>query len=215
MKNTNRKWIAGPLIVGLSTVGAVGVLFAQPDGNDVGKGDNPRADGRGARGNRPDFGNMTPAQREEMKTKFDAMRKERREEGLRNTLTEAGFADKALQDAVIVFANGQDAERNDSREKVRALSQALRNDASDKEVAALLDEIRDEIKSVQARRQTALRALDAKIGYSKKSRLDAILTLSGVTGEHIGGRGAMMGRRGGRGGRIGERPDGIRPGDLD
>lgn len=218
MKNANHKWIAGPLIVGLTTVGIAGVLFAQPDAGDMGKGENPQADGRGGRGgNRPDFRNMTAAQREEMKTKFDAMRKERRAEGLRNTLAEAGFTDKAVQDAVIAFANGQDEERDDSREKVQALSQALRNDASDKEVAVLLTDLREETKSAQAKRQAALRALDGKIGYSKKPRLDAILTLAGVTGEHIGGRGGRGGHGGfgGPGGRGGDRPDGVRPGDLD
>ena len=61
-KNNGRKWMAAPLVIGLTTVGAAGVLLAQPDAGEQGKGDNP-VHRRGGRGDRPDFRNMTPAQR--------------------------------------------------------------------------------------------------------------------------------------------------------
>jgi len=188
-----RKWIAGPLIVGLTTVSAIGVLRAQPDAGDMPKGDNPIANQRPR---------MTPEQRQAAREKRQQEMQARRETNLRETLTEAGFADKVLQDAVIAFTNSQTEERGDNRDKMRELNQAVRKNAGDVEIAALLKEIRDEVQADKDQRAQALKELDAKIGYTKKPRLEAVLTLAGVIGENTGGPGAMGGR-GGRGGGMG------------
>ncbi len=206
MKNTlNRRWIAGPLIVGLTTVGAMGVLQAQPDANDVGKGENPTARQRGGRqgGNREGgkHANMTPEQREAARAQMQQQMQQRRETNLRTTLTNAGFADKGVQDAVIAFVNEQNGqERNDTRAKMRQLNQAVRNNANDQEIAGLLAAIRAETEASKVQHEAALKELDAKIGYTTKPRLEAVLTLAGVTGENFGGGKAAFGGGAGRGG---------------
>ena len=193
----NRKWVVRPLIVGLTTLSAMGALQAQPDEEVMPKGDNPPADQRGGRGgNRP---RMTPEQREQMRKQAEL----RRETEIRKTLTEAGFTDKAIQDAVVTFANDQaDGPRVDTRENIRKLNQALRNNATDEQITLLLNDIRTDIETAKALRENALKELDKKIGYTQKPRLEAVLLLAGITGENPGGGG--FGGRGGGGGRGGQ-----------
>lgn len=200
MKMTQKsKWVVGPMIVGLTTISAMGALRAQPDEGVMPKGENPQADqrgGRGGGGNRP---RMTPEQREQMRKQAEL----RRETEIRKTLTDAGFADKAIQDAVVAFANDQaDGPRVDTRDNIRKLNQALRNNVTDEQITLLLNDIRTDIETAKALRENALKELDKKIGYTQKPRLEAVLLLAGITGENPGGGG--FGGRGGGGGRGGQ-----------
>jgi hypothetical protein len=198
----NRPWTAVPLA--LIALGATaGVLYAQPDANDAPKGDNPpnwQNGGRGGRGgnqgNRPNFRNMTPEQRQQFQ-------QQRQDENVRRTLNNAGFTSTTVQDAVIAFANEQDKDRTASEDKVRQLAQAVRNGATDAEIATLLAAVRADAQAAQTKREAALKDLDAKISYTKSPKLEAVLVLLGLTGENLstGGPGAMgmMGGFGGRG----------------
>lgn len=197
MKNIIGK---GLLISGLA-LGLGGVLQAQPDDNNAPKADNPP--NARPRGNRPNLRDMTPEQRRQAMKKM-------REQGLRRTMTRSGFADAALQDAVVEFADAQAEATQSLQEKARLLTQAVRNqDSTDEQIAALLADFRTAAAAEKTRRATALAELEAATEFSKKPRLDALLTLSGIIGDETsllggagGGRGQMGGGgRGGRGGR--------------
>lgn len=207
-KNTNRQWLAGALALGVSAMLMPGVLLAQPEGNGDGPpppppGDNggPRGGRGGGRGGQGDNRNLTPEQREhEMQ--------QRRAQQLNRMLSEAGFIDKDVQDAVIAFANAQDAERRAMGEKVQKLMQAVREGEDNEAIAALLADVRADAKANDTKREAALNALDAQIHFKSNARLEAILVLAGLTGEEFGG-GPMGGPRGGnRGGGPGGRGGG-------
>lgn len=187
----------GMLTLGLAVTTTAGVVHAQPAENNQQQQGGQRGGGRGGRGGgQGGFNNMTPEQREQ------AMR-QRREEGIRRQLNDAGYNEKELQDAIVEFANVQAQDEAASQEKVRALSQAIRNGA-DADIAALLAQLRAEIASAKTQREAALAKLDEKIGYSRSPRLEAILVVSGLTGEVEANRGFVGGQRGGgRGGRGG------------
>lgn len=187
-KIATRKWIAGPLFVGLVTIGATGVLRAQPDAGDMAKGDNPIANQRPR---------LTPEQRQAAREKRQLEMQARRATNLRETLTQAGFLDKTLQDAVIAYSNSQTKERGDNRDKIRQLNQAVRNNATDVEIAVILKAISDEALADKDQRATALKELDAKIGYSTKPRLEGVLTLAGILGESGGNKGERRQNQGG------------------
>jgi|GEM_PF-4190606 len=200
----------GMLTLGLAVTTTAGVLHAQPVENNQPQQDGQRG-GRGGRGGGQGgqgggFNNMTPEQRE-------AAARQRREENIRRQLNDAGYNEKDVQDAIVEFANAQAQDEAASQEKVRALSQAIRNGA-DADIAALLAQLRAEIAAAKTQREAALAKLDEKIGYSRSPRLEAILVVSGLTGEvegNPGGRGGGFSqggqgggqRGGGRGGRGG------------
>ncbi len=88
--------------------------------------------------------------------------------------------------------------REGTRALMRRLNQGLRNNAGDQEIAALLVEIRAQQQADKTRREAGLKALDAKIAYTTNPRLEAVLTVMGITSENGG-----MGGRGGKGGQGG------------
>ena len=139
-------------------------------------------------GNRPDFGNMSPEKMQQMRQQF----MERR---VRDELTRAGYGQKTIQDPVVKFVQSQMAERTRLREKSGKLRQAVAGKASDAQIAKLLAELRAAAQAAKAHRDLAQKQLNAKIGYSKKPRLEAVLTLAGVIGD-----GQLMGGPGGFGG---------------
>jgi hypothetical protein len=195
--------LAAPLAL-LALATSAGVLCAQPDPNDMPKGDNPptRPDGPrgGNKGERPDFRNMTPEQRQQFEQK-------REEENVRRALKRAGYTDAKVQDAVVAFAAEQNKDESASKDKVRELSKAVRDGASDSEIATLLTAVRADSQAAQAQRQAALKELDAKISYTKSAKLEATLVLLGLTGENISDGPGMRGGPGGRG-MNGNRPGG-------
>jgi len=205
----DRRLLAGTLALGLAMT-TPGVLQAQPpEGNAPG---GQRGGGRGGQrggGQGEDMRNMTPQQMQQQM-------QQRREQNLRRMLTQANFADKELQDAVVAFANARDAERRTSQDTINRLQEALRNNASDEEIGVLLGAVRADLATAKTRQEAALNELDQKIGFREEPRLEAVLVLSGVTGEIAantgGGRGGPGGPGGmgggGRGGRGGQRGGG-------
>ena len=203
-----KQWVLGPLAVGC-TLGLAGLalsqtrLGAQPGGQPGGgRPDFGRPDGGRPDGGRPDFRNMTPQQREQMFRQFTERR-------LRDELTRTGFSQKTIQDPVVHFALAQATDRRVVGEKAGKLREALANKASDAQISAALSGLRAAQKSAKQRRDKGLKDLNAKIAYSKKPRLDAVLTLAGIVGD-----GPLMGGRGfgGRGGFGGPRDGGGRRG---
>jgi hypothetical protein len=196
IKIENKKWMIGTLALGLGMATLPGVLQAQPEDDGPpppppGQNGGPRG-GRGGR--RGGDRNMTPEQREQEM-------QQRRTQQLNRMLSEAGFIDKNVQDAVIDFANAQDAERKNSRDNMRKLSEALREGEDNVTLAAILADLRADEKEGEAKREAALNALDAQIHFKSNARLEAVLVLSGLTGEIPPGgpRGGPAGPPDGRG----------------
>ena len=117
---------------------------------------------------------------------------------LRRALENAGVIDVKVQDSVVAFAAQREAATQELQEKSRAVGAALRNGAAtDKEIAAVLDEFRAAVAAEKTRRAAAEKDLETAIGWSQKPRLDALLTTMGLVGDEAavaGGRG--MGGRG-------------------
>lgn len=180
------KWLAGPVVLGLA-VGMAGIgLHAQPEA--------------GGGGGRPDFRNMTPEQREQMMQRMQQMR----EEGMRRMLTDAGFADAIVQDAIIAFGAAQEKATQSLRQKMRQVTEAARTGAvTDAQMSTLLAEFRADVAAEKTRRAAAQKDLDTKVNFSKQPRLDALLTTMGLIGDEaavVGGGGPGGGFGGGRGG---------------
>jgi hypothetical protein len=214
-KTTQSKWLVGPLAVGL-TLGAAGVLCAQPDPNNQPMGDNPPAP---QGGNRPNSRNMTSDQRKQWEEQTQQRNQMMREQGVRAVLNQYGFGDKALQDAVVAYVKAQDLASAPLGEDSRKLQGAMVGDVGDDQITALLTAWRADIEAERKRRETALAELDTKIHFTKNPRLEALLTMRGFIGEENGfstngmmggrgqggmnfgrGQGGMNGGRGGRGG---------------
>ena len=196
-----KQWRIGPLAVAAS-IAFAGAVHAQPNPNDAAKGENPPNDqqrGRnGGRFDRQRLRDMTPEQREQAMQQL-------RDTSLRNLLTRAGFADKETQDPIITFINEQGQARQALQDKNRKVVEALRAEATDANISTLLSDLRQATADEKTRRDAAITALDAKINYTKKPRLEALLTVMGLVGDEsalaggIGGFGARTGG-GARGG---------------
>lgn len=167
-------------------VSASGAAHAQQGGNGGNNG-----------GGRPNWQNMTPAQRQQMMATM-------MENRTRQQLGAAGFNDKAVQDPIVDFMKAQETARMPLRDKARQLSQGLANNATNDEIIIMLRDVRDAVTEEKTRHDAAVKDLDAKVNYTKNPRLEAELTVLGLIGDessYIGMGG--MGGRGGRGGRGG------------
>lgn len=180
-----QQWLAGPLVLACS-LGLAGVTVAQPGGNNG--------------GNRPDFQNMTPEQRQQ----FFAQAQERR---LREQLTQAGFTEAAIQDPIVAFSKALETVRTPLRDKSNKLRDAVANKTADAEVATMIKDLRTSTETAKKQRDDALKDLDAKVGYSQKPRLEAFLIAGGYISDEVsfangvgGGRGGFGGQGGGQGG---------------
>ena len=178
------------------TVGALclmaGTSFAQRGGNNG-----------GGNGNRPNFANMTPAQRE-------AARAQQRERQLRQSLTGMGFAEPATQDAIVAFAKKQNAASTALLPKIEAIRTAFRDNADDATVSAALTAYRTAVTAAQTARDADIATLDGSISFSTNPKLEAFLTMMGIIGNENGfvsnlaGQAQLPGAGGGRGGRGGQ-----------
>lgn len=148
-----------------------------------------------------DWENMTPQQRDQWFRKFA-------EDRLRESLTRHGFAQEELQDAVVEFSRVVESDRRTIREKSGKLREGMDAKAGDAQIANLLGDLRRSVAYAKIRRDRARRVLNAKISFSKRPRLDALLSLSGLGGDEshylmssFGGRSfgrPGFGRHGGR-----------------
>lgn len=185
-----RRWLTGTISLGL-LVGIAGAgVHAQG------------APGAAPNARTPDFRNLTREQRQQIMTMTQNYL---RDLTLKMMLTNAGFTDKQLQNAVVTFSNDQGTAVQPLRDQEQNLMVASSSqDSTDAEVAAQLAAFQTAVANEDQRRKTALDALDAQINYSKQPKLAAVLTVMGLTGDEMAvadGGGAMMGGRGGRGGR--------------
>lgn len=205
MKSRNTIWRLGaPLAVGVLSLAAA--TQAQPNAGEAPLAQNPP---NWNNGNRPDWRNMTPAQRE-------AMQAQMRERFIRQGLTQMGFAQADIQDALIEFIAAQDAATRPLQDKSRALLQAMMNkESTEQQIEALANEFRLAADAERTRRTQALADLDTSIGYTKNPRLLALLQVAGIVGDQGSllnppgsGLMALMGGRGGQGGRGGGGPNG-------
>jgi hypothetical protein len=140
-----------------------------------------------------DWAKMTPEQRRQAMQQFV-------EQTIRAAMAGLDYTDKTQQDDVIAFAAEQEKLLEPVREKHRKVAQALLNKANDDDVAALMADLRASIEETSKRRQAAIAELDEKIKFSQKPRLEALLSMIGLTGNEtsfIGGAfTAIMGTMG-------------------
>lgn len=208
MKTTTKQWTTGALALMLATGGSAIGARAQMDDNGPPP---PGAPGMPPRGGKRGGARRTPEQMQVQRTQM-----------LKRMLEGAGITDPKTQDPVVAFAGEREAAGRDLQEKMRAVNAALRNGAAtDKEIAATLDNLRSAVAAEKTRRAVAEKALDADIGFSKNPRLDAILTTMGLIGDEAaiagggpGGMrgGGMRGERGAGGGQRGGQNGGPPPG---
>ena len=186
----HQKWLIGPAVVAC-TLGVAGLMVSQTKPANGQGAPPPGQRPGGPGGNRPNFGSMSPEKMQQMRQQF----MERR---VRDELTRAGYGQKTIQDPVVKFVQSQMAERTRLRDKASKLRQAVAGKASDAQIAKLLAELRAAAQAAKAHRDLAQKQLNAKIGYSKKPRLEAVLTLAGVVGDgqFMGGPGGFGGPRG-------------------
>ena len=171
------------LVAALALSGATTVQ-AQPNVNNQAKGANPpiALPFPGA-----DWQNMTPEQRREAMKKMV-------EQTLRGSLTMLGYNDKAMQDAVVDFAEQQEKTLEPVREAHRKVSQALINKAvADTEITQLMADLKAAETKARERRKERLVDLEAEIQFTKKPRLAAFMSLMGFTGEETGLIGGVIG----------------------
>jgi hypothetical protein len=144
---------------GMSGLNAVALERARRDGDDT------------------NFGELTPEERQQANARS-------RERGLRSLLTEGHVVEKEVQDAVIAFVNEQDEAREPLREMASKLLETVNGAAAgDALVPGMLAELRTKVAAEKERHAKAIEALDARIGYSKKPRLEAALTVLGIIGD--------------------------------
>ena len=172
------------LTVAFAMSGAA-MVQAQPDVGNQPKGANPPIALPFPGG--ADWQKMTPEQRREAVQKMV-------EQTLRASLGMLNYNDKALQDAVVDFAYQQEKSLEPVREAHRKVSQALINNAiADQEITLLMADLKAAETKARTRRKEALVDLDAEIGFTKKPRLAAFLSLMGFTGDETGFIGGVMG----------------------
>lgn len=202
-----RTYLVGPLMLALWG-GALDAAQAQPDPNQVPKGANPPQ----AQPQAPIFinpggvlggwikpgGGPMPMRGPFMTMPLPLaggpfmtmpmmppqMQAQMLEQSVRQQLQASGFTDKALQDAVIDFMQAQEKARGPLRDKAREVGAAIRNNATtDTQMATLTNAFRIAIEDEKTRSEAALKTLDAKIGYAKKPRLEALLMMLGLIGD--------------------------------
>lgn len=190
------KVLAGPLVLGLAISAS-----AQPGGGG---------------GNRPNFQNMTPEERQTWMAQAEQRRTEERQGWLRQAMLASGVTDTTAQSAVIDYIASVDQSKTTLREMARALSASLvKTNTTDAEISTSLTAYRAAVAAARTKQAADLAALNTTTKYSTSPRVEALLTLLGVLGpetSELGGigeifpdspygmRGGFGGGRGGQGG---------------
>lgn len=190
-----RAWVTGTTAV-VAALSMTGAALAQPPAGG-GAGANP-PNWENQPGNRPDFANMTPAQRQQ----FIVQRI------VRGAMENAGFNNPAHETAVLAYAQDQAKATQPLQEMAAKLVEAISMPGvSDDQVAKLLKDFQAAVAAEKERRKTARAALDAKVNYTKLPRFEVLLSSLGLVGDDglslgglAGGRGGFMGMMGGMGG---------------
>jgi hypothetical protein len=135
---------------------------------------------------------MTPEQRQRWEERRAQMQQMQRQEQIaavsgderqRFLMQSAGVADATVQDPIIAFVNEQAQKRQTVTEAARKLSDLMADaNATPEAIGAQLEVLRTASKEFGAWKEDALKEFDAKIGYSKDSRLQSLLVLVGILG---------------------------------
>src|SRR5690606_15809627 len=103
---------------------------------------------------------------------------------LRDALTFTGFEDKNLQDAVVATALERESALDAVREKHRAVARGLVDKAvTDEEMSTLVADLQAASAAAKSQSVASIAALEEKIQFSRKPKLAAFLSLTGVTGD--------------------------------
>ena len=129
-----------------------------------------------------------------------AERRTQLEARLREMMQNLGVSAPATQEAVIAYLAEEEAGRTEVREAARRLLSGVRRDAPPERMRDLISAYQSALAAESKRRIAAQSALDAKIGFSVDTRLEAVLWLSGVLGE--GGGALPMGALSARDGNV-------------
>jgi hypothetical protein len=187
------------------------IAYAQPDPHNTIKAENPPNQVMGERRNgrnRTYLRNMTPEQSEQATTA-------RRKQNIKFRLQQVGVVDAATQNAVVEFAGIQEKARQMVRDKAQKVSEALRTQVlSDAQIAGLLADLRATAEDEKTRSSVASQALDRRISFSKRPKLDALLTLMGLVGDEVALSNVGLNDTGGRGNTVSQRGLGGRGNDL-
>jgi hypothetical protein len=137
--------------------------------------------------------NMTPEQRQRWEERRAQMQQVQRQQQIaavggderqRYLMQSAGVADATVQDPIIAFVNEQAQKRQTVTEAARKLSDLMADaNATPDAISTQLEVLRTASKEFRAWKESALKELDAKIGYSKDSRLQSLLVLVGILGD--------------------------------
>lgn len=141
----------------------------------------------------------------EAKQEADAAAKEKQQ---RTFMTALGFTDTATQDAVVEFLRQQKLARQPLLKSAQELATAIKDkNSTDEQITAQLMAFRKAAADDKARNDNELQALEKKINYSTKPRLETFLTMVEIVGGEsyvVGGPQAIFGAPvqnfGGRGG---------------
>jgi hypothetical protein len=137
--------------------------------------------------------NMTPEQRQRWSERQAQMQQMQRQQQIasvsgddrqRYLMKTAGVTDTAVQDPIIAFVNEQAQKRQPVTEAARKLSDLMADANSTPDaISAQLETLRTASKEFRTWKEGALKELDAKIGYTKDSRLQSLLVLVGILGD--------------------------------
>jgi hypothetical protein len=180
----------------ITTVALAGALAlaspvrAQPDVNNAPKGENPDAAAP----------RVTPEQMAQMRRQNEERRQQWREQMVRQGMAAMGYNDKAMQDAVIAHLALTDGLEQTLLQYQMQVAQSLMT-LSNEQATTLLAEYKKALEDYQKKRHDADAALEAKIEYSTRPKLELALRLFGAIGDDMTARNMlmMMGQGGGQG----------------
>lgn len=125
------------------------------------------------------------------------------------SLQSAGITDEGTIEAVTTYVANRQAARKPLYDAANALSTALTDEkTTDAQMSQLWDTFQSALDAEKMRTEAAEAELDKQIGYTKNPKLEASLTLLGVTGDASGYLNADQGGRGGMGGQNGGEQNG-------
>ncbi len=122
---------------------------------------------------------------EQYRKTFQMGTEKMRENFVRQALTRQGINDEKTHGAILEHIRTQEKAKQAVQEKGDKLRPALANadTMADAQVNALLSDYQMAIEDYRDAREKSMQDLDAKIGYSKKPRLQAALLLMNVIGD--------------------------------
>lgn len=183
-----KQTVMSRLVVLCGSAAWITLAAAQPDPNAPGLKQNP--------GNQDAEAMVLQAQKEGMQQAMRMVKmtpqerlaemQKMMEKVTRQTLTQAGFKDPALQDTILACIAAQEKSRDTVRRAaVKVWGPELgggdKRDAA--AIEAALDDYMAAVEDAKVERETLVADLDRKIGFSRNPRLKGWLLLTGVIGD--------------------------------